>query len=212
MFDDVLKKKLETRRLVAVLVVDNADDAVPLAHALLKGGVDIMELTLRTPAALDALKRIVAEVPEMTAGIGTILTPAQASAAKKAGAAFGVSPGLNPRVLQAARDEGLSFAPGILTPSDIEQALEFDCRLMKLFPAEISGGLKYLKNISAPYAHLGIKYIPLGGLTLDNMGSYLDDPLIAAIGGSWLAPRETIKAGDWQTIENNARNARARAG
>lgn len=212
MFDKALKNKLETRRLVAVLVVDDVEDAVPLAHALLKGGVDIMELTLRTPAALDALKRIVAEVPEMTAGIGTILTTAQVRAAKKAGAAFGVSPGLNPHIMQAARDEGLSFAPGILTPSDIEQALEFDCRLLKLFPAEISGGLKYLKNIAAPYAHLGIKYIPLGGLTLDNMATYLNDPLIAAIGGSWLAPRDTIKAGDWATIENNAREARARAG
>ncbi len=212
MFDEMLKKKLETRRLVAVLVVDSADDAVPLAHALLKGGVDIMELTLRTPAALDALKRIVAEVPEMTAGIGTILTPAQVSAAKEAGAAFGVAPGLNRRVMQAAIDEGLSFAPGILTPSDIEQALEFDCRLMKLFPAEISGGLKYLKNMSAPYAHLGIKYIPLGGLTLENMGSYLKDPLISAIGGSWIAPREMIKAGDWKAIETNAREARAQAG
>lgn len=208
-FDEILLRRVENRKIVAVLVVDQAEDAVPLARALLDGGVDIMELTLRTPAALPALERIVAEVPEMTAGIGTILTPDQVRDARKAGAAFGVAPGMNPRVVQAARDEGLSFAPGILTPTNIEQALELGCRLLKLFPAEISGGLKYLKNIAAPYAHLGIRYLPLGGITLANMSSYLGDPLIAAIGGSWLAPRDAIKAGDWKTITANARAARA---
>jgi len=190
--------RIETFGVIAVLVVDRAEDAVPLAKALLAGGVGVMELTLRTPAALVALKAIRASVPEMIAGVGTILTPAQVQAAKDAGAAFGVAPGMNPRVLAAARAAGLSFAPGITTPSDIEAALECGCRLLKFFPCEASGGLPYLKNIAAPYAHLGLKYVPLGGLNEKNMAGYLSEPIVGALGGSWLAPRELI--GDWKAI------------
>lgn len=199
-FDSELSARIETFGVIAVLVVDRVEDAVPLAKALLDGGVGVMELTLRTPAALDALKAIRTSVPEMIAGVGTILTPAQVSQAKDAGAAFGVAPGMNPKVLAAARAAGLSFAPGIVTPSDIEAALEFDCRVLKFFPCEASGGLAYLKNIAAPYAHLGLKYVPLGGLNEKNMASYLGEPIVGALGGSWLAPREQIHAGDWKAI------------
>jgi 2-dehydro-3-deoxyphosphogluconate aldolase/(4S)-4-hydroxy-2-oxoglutarate aldolase len=163
-----------------------------------------MELTLRTPAALDALRAIRRDVPKMTAGIGTILTVDQLQATREAGAAFGVSPGCNPRLLAAAREAGFSFAPGIATPTDIEIAIEHGCRLLKFFPAEQLGGLPYLRAMAAPYAHLGLRYIPLGGLTASNAGSYLNDPLIAAIGGSWIAPREAIKANDWAAITSNA--------
>jgi 2-dehydro-3-deoxyphosphogluconate aldolase / (4S)-4-hydroxy-2-oxoglutarate aldolase len=210
-FNETLAAQIEAGKLIAVLVIDRAEDAVPLARALLAGGVDMMELTLRTDAALDALRSIVAEVPEMTAGIGTILTPDQVAQAKEAGAVFGVAPGTNPRVMAAALDAGLSFAPGIATPSDIEQALEFGCRLLKFFPSEPSGGLPFLKSMAAPYAHVGLRFIPLGGLSVKNMGAYLNDPLIAAIGGSWIAPRDLIKARDWAAIEENARAARAEA-
>ncbi|MFZ4774740.1 MAG: bifunctional 4-hydroxy-2-oxoglutarate aldolase/2-dehydro-3-deoxy-phosphogluconate aldolase [Terrimicrobiaceae bacterium] len=199
-FDPELSTRIESFGVIAVLVVDRADDAIPLAKALLDGGVGVMELTLRTEAALDALKKIRAAVPEMIAGVGTILTPAQVLAAKEAGAAFGVAPGTNGKVLAAAREAGLSFAPGIATPSDIETALEFDCRLLKFFPSEPSGGLSYLKNIAAPYAHLGLKYVPLGGINEKNMASYLSEPIVGALGGSWLAPRELINAGDWSAI------------
>ena len=207
MFAEELKASVEENRIIAVLVVDDAAVALPLAQALLDGGVRIMELTLRTDAALDALRRIVAEVPEMTAGVGTILTPDQVRQAQDAGAAFGVAPGLNPRVMAAARDAGLSFAPGVATPSDIEQALEFDCRLLKFFPAEPSGGLTYLKSMAAPYAHLGLRYVPLGGVSPANLAEYVGDPLIAAVGGSWLAPRDIIAAQDWAQITEHARNA-----
>ncbi len=205
LFDQALADKVSAARVVAVLIVDDANDAVPLARALLSGGVDVMELTLRAPAALDALRAIRRDVPEMTAGIGTILSVDQLHAAREAGAAFGVSPGCNPRLLAAARDAGFSFAPGIATPTDIEVAIEQGCRLLKFFPAEQLGGLPYLRAMAAPYAHLGLRYIPLGGLTAANAGIYLKDPLIAAIGGSWIAPREAIKANDWATITSNAR-------
>ena len=208
LFDQSLADKIFAAGVVAVLVVDDAQNAVPLARALLAGGVDVMELTLRTPAALDALRAIRRDAPEMTAGIGTILTVDQLQAAREAGAAFGVSPGCNPRLLAAAREAGFSFGPGIATPSDIETALEHGAKLLKFFPAEQLGGLLYLRAMAAPYAHLGLRYIPLGGLTAANAGTYFNDPLIAAIGGSWIAPREAVKAREWQTIESNARAAR----
>lgn len=206
-FDPDLAKKISQAGIVAVLVVEKVESAVALARALLAGGVTTMELTLRTPTALDSLRAIRAEVPEMVAGVGTILTPKQLEQAKEAGAAFGVAPGFNARVLEAARDAKFSFAPGILTPTDIEAALEYDCQLLKLFPAEISGGLPYLKNISAPYQHLGLKFIPLGGLNVKNMAAYLSDPLVAALGGSWLAPKELINAGEWSKITDLASEA-----
>ncbi len=206
-FPDELSARLYRAGTIAVLVVDRVEDAVPLARSLLAGGVDVMELTLRTPAAIDALRCIRAEVPQMAAGIGTILQPQQVRDASAAGAAFGVAPGMNPRVVAEARRLGLPFAPGIVTPSDIEQALECDCRLLKFFPAEPAGGLRYLKAIAAPYAHAEIRYIPLGGLTLDDLERYLADPLVHAVGGSWLAPRGLIQSRDWPQITENARRA-----
>ena len=207
LFDTKLSQDISTAGIVAVLVVDEVKDAVPLARALLEGGVTVMELTLRTPVAIEALKEIRREVPAMIAGIGTILTTEQLHAAREAGAAFGVSPGCNPRLLSAAREAGFSFGPGIATPTDIEMALEHGCRLLKFFPAEQLGGLAYLRAMSAPYAHLGVRYVPLGGLTADNAASYLQDPLIAAIGGSWIAPRDVVKANDWEKITASARAA-----
>lgn len=191
----------------AVLVVDRADDAVPLAQSLLAGGIDVMELTLRTPAAVDALRKIKAEVPQMIAGIGTILTPAQVQEVTAAGAVFGVAPGMNPRVVKAAQEIGLPFAPGVATPSDIEQALECGCRLLKFFPAEPSGGVTYLKAMAAPYAHLKLRYLPLGGLDANNIDRYVAEPLVHAIGGSWIAPRDLIQKQDWQAITQRALQA-----
>ncbi len=206
-FSPELAARIERAGILAVLIVDRVEDAVPLAKALLDGGIDAIELTLRTGAALGAMKEIRNKVPEMLVGVGTVLTPAQVLEVKEAGGAFGVAPGFNPRVVEAARREGLPFAPGIATPSDIEAALEVGCQLLKFFPCEASGGLPFLKNISAPYQHLGLKYIPLGGINAKNMATYLAEPQIAALGGSWLAPREAILAGDWKTITNLAAEA-----
>lgn len=205
MFNENLLTKLQRTGVIAVLVIDNPADAVPVAKALLAGGVDCMELTLRTPAAMEALRCVRVEAPEMMAGVGTILTPQQVQEVTVAGAAFGVAPGMNPRVVQEAKRAGLSFAPGVCTPSDIEQALECGCRLMKFFPAAPLGGVTYLKSIAAPYAHLKVRFIPLGGIDAANAAGYLGEPIIQALGGSWLAPRDLIQKQDWPAITERAR-------
>jgi 2-dehydro-3-deoxyphosphogluconate aldolase/(4S)-4-hydroxy-2-oxoglutarate aldolase len=199
--------RLRRTGVVAVLVLDDAASAVPLARALLAGGVDCMELTLRTPAALEALGRIVREVPEMLAGVGTVLTPEQVREVKAAGGAFAVAPGMNPTVVREAARVGLPFAPGVCTPSEIERALELGCRVLKLFPAEPSGGLAYLRSIAAPYAHLGVQYIPLGGVSAANAENYLREADVLALGGSWLAPRDLIRRQDWRAATANAAEA-----
>jgi 2-dehydro-3-deoxyphosphogluconate aldolase/(4S)-4-hydroxy-2-oxoglutarate aldolase len=200
-----IQARLARTRVLAVLVIDDVSDAVPLAHALLDGGVDAIELTLRTGAAMESLGRIRADVPEILVGAGTVLTPGQVGEVKAAGAAFAVAPGMNPRVVAEARRVGLPFAPGVCTPTDIELAIEQGCRLLKLFPSEPSGGLQYLRSIAAPFAHLGLQFIPLGGVSAANAEAYLREPLVMALGGSWLAPRELIQRRDWSAVTNNAR-------
>ena len=205
--NDELCNQMYRSGVIAVLVIDDAKNAVPLARALLEGNVDIMELTLRTPAAMDALQEIKNHVPEMMVGIGTVLTPDQVKQITKLGAAFGVAPGLNPDVVKTAQKEGLPFSPGIVTPSDIECAIELGCNILKYFPAEPAGGLAYLKSMANPYTHLGLKYVPLGGLNQDNFKAYLEFPSILAVGGSWIAKRNVIQKNDWKTITNNAHQA-----
>lgn len=204
-----LIQKIDEAGVVAVLVIDELQHAVPLAEALLKGGVDTIELTLRTPAAMDAARAIKDQVPQITLGFGTVLTVDQVKAVAELGADFAVAPGCNPSVIAAANEYGLSFAPGVMTPSDIEIAVEHGCRILKYFPAETAGGMKHLSNMAAPYQHLGLKFIPLGGLNIDNAGSYLQSSLIAAIGGSWIAKRPMIQAEDWEGIASNARQIRS---
>lgn len=191
--------------VIAVLVIDDVADAVPLARSLIEGGIACIELTLRTPIAMEAVRRIRTEVPEMIVGVGTILTPQQVSCAKEAGAAFGVAPGMNPRVVAEARRIELPFAPGVCTPTDIELAIEQGCRLLKFFPSEPCGGLAYLRTVTAPFAHLGVKYIPLGGLGPHNAEQYLREPSVQSLGGSWMAPRELIQRKSWSAITTNAR-------
>lgn len=200
---------IDEAKVIAVLVIDELKDAIPLANALLAGGVTAIELTLRTPVAMEAAQTIKQEVPGLTVGLGTVLTVEQVKAAKAAGIDFAVSPGCNPRIISAAQDLGLSFAPGIVTPTDIEIAIELGCRVLKYFPAETSGGIKHLDGMAAPYNYLGLQFIPLGGVNLSNAQSYLESPLITAIGGSWIAKQSVIQAGDWDTITNNAKTIRA---
>ncbi len=199
-----IQEKIADAKIIAVLTIDCVENAVPLARTLLEGGIRAMELTLRTPQAMDCLVRIVNEVPEMLAGVGTVIRPDQVREAQANGAAFAVSPGTNRAVLEEARQAGLFFAPGIATPSDIETALEFDCRLLKFFPAETSGGLPHLQSMVVPYDYLGLQFIPLGGVNEQNLQTYLSDPLISAVGGSWIAKPDEIRATDWETIANRA--------
>lgn len=202
-----LTDRLKKARIVAVLAVNDPAGAVDLAKALCDGGVTALEMTLRTQRAFECVSAIAGAGLPLTLGVGTILTPEQAREAKSRGADFGVSPGCNVRVIDAAAEAGLPFAPGIMTPSEIEQALEHGCKLMKFFPAENSGGMKHLQSMAAPYKHLGISFIPLGGLKLSNMKSYTDSPLVTAIGGSWIAPTSLIDAKDWAQIRKNAEEA-----
>lgn len=209
-FPESLLEQVRQTRIIAVVVIDDPEKAVPLANTLLESGIKAIELTLRTPAAFEALKRIRSECPEMTAGLGTVLFTEQVQQAVDGGAAFAVAPGLNPTIVKAAVSAGLPFAPGITTPSEVETAVALGCRLLKFFPAEPSGGLPYLKSINAPYAHLGLEYIPLGGLNENNFINYLKLDCVPAVGGSWIAPRDQIAAGDWTAIAATAKSAVAK--
>ncbi len=190
--------------VIAVVVIDDCDDAIPLARALHGGGVRAVELTLRTPSAMESLGRMASALPEMAVGAGTVLTVRQVEEVVRAGAAFGVSPGINPKTVAEARRLGFPFAPGVCTPTDIEMAIESGCRWMKYFPAEPCGGLEYLRVIAAPFAHLGVQFIPLGGVDATLAEMYLRDPLVAAIGGSWIAPRDAIRRRQWGDITARA--------
>lgn len=201
-------EKIINEKVIAVLVIDELKHAVPLTKALRKGGVNVIELTLRTPVALEAAKAVKNEVPEIILGIGTVLTTTQIKEVSKIGADFAVAPGCNPNVIKAAKEYGLSFAPGIMTPTDIETAVELGCRILKYFPAESAGGLKHLQSMVSPYQHLGLKFIPLGGINIQNVSAYLQSPLIAAVGGSWIANQSVIREENWDIITNNAREIR----
>lgn len=198
-------KKVNKAGIIGMLIIDEVKHAVPVAKALLKGGINTIELTLRTPAALDAAKAIKKELPEVCLGFGTVLTVEQVKAVKEVGADFAVSPGCNPKIIAEAHKLGLSFSPGIMTPTDIEMAVEQGCRVIKYFPAESSGGMNHLKNMGAPYQYLGLKYIPLGGVNMSNAREYLESDLILAIGGSWIAKRDLILAENWEQITANAK-------
>ncbi|HRA88151.1 MAG TPA: bifunctional 4-hydroxy-2-oxoglutarate aldolase/2-dehydro-3-deoxy-phosphogluconate aldolase, partial [Planctomycetaceae bacterium] len=205
---DLQQERFHRTGLISVMIVDDPSCAVQLAKSLLDGGVDIMELTLRTPKALECLSAIVKQVPEMLAGAGTILFPEHVDQVVAAGAAFGVAPGTNPAVIRRADQLNLPFAPGVATPTDIDLAVQSGCRLLKFFPAEQSGGLNMLASIKAPYAHLGLQYIPLGGVTTDNLSAWLTDPDVLAVGGSWLAKKEAIESARWDEITQTSREAR----
>lgn len=199
-------------RLLPAAVIENPAQAVPVARALIDGGVDVMEVTFRNAHAAECIRRIRAEVPSMTIGAGTLLTPAQVDEARAAGAVFGVTPGFNPTVVRHAVASGFALAPGVLTPGEMEQALELGCPVVKFFPAAAAGGPDFIKAVAAPYAHTGLRLIPFGGVGENNLAAYLGLPLVVAVGGSWLCERTLIAAGDWTEITSRSRRAIAVAG
>ncbi|HNX05601.1 MAG TPA: bifunctional 4-hydroxy-2-oxoglutarate aldolase/2-dehydro-3-deoxy-phosphogluconate aldolase [Opitutales bacterium] len=202
---------LARQPILPVIVIDDADSAVPLAEALMAGGLASIEITFRTKAAAEAIRRIRAAVPEMLVGAGTLLNAENADAALEAGAQFGLAPGLSAEVVAAFEDAGKLFIPGIMTPTEINQAADMGCKYLKFFPAETAGGAANLKAMNAAFKHLGLKYCPTGGITLANMEKYLSLPEVFAIGGSWLATRDQIAAGDWKTVSEQARAALTQA-
>jgi 2-dehydro-3-deoxyphosphogluconate aldolase / (4S)-4-hydroxy-2-oxoglutarate aldolase len=193
--------------VIPVVVVDDAAHAVPLARALLRGGVRVIELTLRTPAALAAIERVAAEVPGIVIGAGTVTAPEHAEQAAKAGAAFLVTPGSTDRVLDAAEDTGLPFLPGAATVSEAMRLAERGLTSLKFFPAEAAGGVDYLKSIGGPLP--GLRFCPTGGITPATAPNYLALPNVGCVGGSWLAPKDALASGDWARIEELARAASA---
>jgi 2-dehydro-3-deoxyphosphogluconate aldolase / (4S)-4-hydroxy-2-oxoglutarate aldolase len=200
-------KQITQTRLVPVAGIDNAEDAVPLATALHEAGVDVIEVTFRTEAAPEAIRRIRREFPDMLVGAGTLLDVYQVEQALEAGAKFGVSPGISESVVMKALSLDLPFMPGVMTPSDVEKGLSLGCRLLKFFPAETAGGIPMLKALAGPYGHTGVKFIPLGGVNIDNARSYLDLPMVAAIGGSWFLDRKLVAARNWKRISELTREA-----
>lgn len=197
--------ELRKLRLVPVIVIDDPQNAPGLGRALVQGGLPCAEVTFRTKAAREALERIAGECPDVLAGAGTVLTPAQAKEARAAGAKFIVAPGFNPAVVDYCIENGIPVFPGIATPSEIEAALMRDLKVLKFFPAEPLGGLPYLKAISAPYGM--VQFMPTGGISLQNVASYLDFPKVVACGGSWIAPADWISAGQFDRVVSEARSA-----
>lgn len=183
--------RLRSLGIVPVIVIDDADDAVPLADALVQGGLPCAEVTFRTAAAEDALRRISQAHPDMLVGAGTVLRPEQADRAVAAGAKFVVSPGFNPRVVDHCLAVGVPVFPGVCTPTEVEMALEKGLRVVKFFPAEPMGGVKFLKAISAPYG--GLEFIPTGGIAAGHLADYLGFSKVVACGGSWMVAQEWIK-------------------
>jgi 2-dehydro-3-deoxyphosphogluconate aldolase/(4S)-4-hydroxy-2-oxoglutarate aldolase len=188
--------------VIPVLTVERVADAVPLARALVKGGLPVLEVTLRTGVALEALAAIAREVPGAVIGAGTVLDETQLKEAMAAGARFGVSPGCTPSLTRAVREAGLPFLPGVQTVSEAMALREQGFGLLKFFPADVAGGTAWLKAVAAPLA--GSRFCPTGGVGIETASGYLALPNVACVGGSWVAPRDAVAAGDWLRVERLA--------
>lgn len=202
MHHSIFKSKL----LPAVTVYD-ADSALHIAEAFLEAGLNIMEIAFRTPAASTSVSAIAKRYPGMHIGAGTLLTAEDLSAAADSGAEFGLSPGFNPDIAGKALKLGFPFIPGVLSPSEIECAFDAGFDLLKIFPAQSIGGADYIKNLEGPYLHTGIKFIPMGGVNRQNMGSFLKYESVAAVGGSWLNPQSLIQQGNFREITEITRQS-----
>lgn len=200
-----LTSLIGTQPVIPVIRIDDVTTAVPMARALVAGGLPAIEITLRTPDALDAIRQVAAEVAGAVVGAGTILDAAQFEAAEKAGARFIVSPGTTQELIDAARSSAVPFLPGATTASEIMAMREEDYGFLKFFPAEQSGGAPFLKAIAAPIPDMA--FCPTGGISPANVKSYLSLPNIVCVGGSWVVPDAAVKAGNWAEIERLSREA-----
>ncbi|WP_298216610.1 bifunctional 4-hydroxy-2-oxoglutarate aldolase/2-dehydro-3-deoxy-phosphogluconate aldolase [Acidocella sp.] len=207
MIQNGLEPVLRLAPVVPVVIVESVAEAVPLARALVKGGLKAIEITLRTPAALDALRAVAAEVEGAVPGVGTVLTPAQYREAAAAGAKFAVSPGITPRLLDAAEEAGLAPLPGIATASEAMTLIERGYRFAKFFPAEAAGGVPFLASLASPLPQL--QFCPTGGITPALAPRYLGLPNVICVGGSWMVKKAAIAAGDWDAITREAAAAAA---
>jgi 2-dehydro-3-deoxyphosphogluconate aldolase / (4S)-4-hydroxy-2-oxoglutarate aldolase len=199
---------LHTGPVLPVVVLRNAEHAVPLAKALLAGGIRVLEITLRSGAALEAIRRICSEVPEIIVGAGTVLTPDDLRSVAQAGGKFAISPGLTPCLFAAAHDGPIPLIPGVATPSELMLAQERGFTELKFFPAEAAGGVAMLKALHGPFPR--ITFCPTGGISQDNCKNYLTLPNVACVGGSWIALPELIEKGEWSGITKLAAKAAER--
>lgn len=193
--------------VVPVIVIEREEQAVPLARALVKGGLSVLEVTFRTEAAAAAIAAIRRDVPEAVVGAGTLLTVDQLRAAKMAGAAFGVAPGFDPAIVDEAKSQLLPFCPGVATASELSQALTAGCQTVKFFPAEAAGGVKMIKNLLGAFRFTGVKFMPTGGVSAANLADYLAVPEVLCCGGTWVVPKAALAAGDYETITRLAAEA-----
>ncbi len=195
--------------IIPVIVIEDADKSVPLARALVKGGLPVLEVTFRTVAASAAIAAIKAEVPEAVVGAGTLLAPDMVRAAVEAGAEFGVAPGFDPAVVEAAKEAGLPFCPGVATASELSQAIAAGAKMVKFFPAEAAGGVKMIKNLLGAFRFTGVTFMPTGGINPANVSDYLAVPEIVCCGGTWVVPKDALANSDWPVIEKLAADAAA---
>ena len=200
-----MMKQLQKIGIIPVVVLDRAEDALPLAECLVKGGLPCAEVTFRTAAAEESIRQIAKAFPDMIVGAGTVLTTEQADRAIDAGAKFIVSPGFNPKVTEYVLKKGVPMTPGVCTPTEIEAALQYDLDVLKFFPAEPSGGLKMIKALAAPY--VGVHFMPTGGISAANVRDYLAYDRIVACGGSWMVSGKLVKEGSFTEIERLVREA-----
>lgn len=206
---DHVLDRIKDARLLPVVVVDEAAQAVPLARALVAGGLPVAEVTFRTDAAAEAIRRIVAEVPDALVGAGTVLTGDQVRAAKAAGASFLVTPGFNPAIVAAAAEVGLPIVPGVNNPTGVEQAMAAGLSAVKFFPAEPTGGVPFLKALMGPYRTM--RFVPTGGIGPKNLRDYLALPAVLACGGSWMVEPALIRAGRFDEVQRMTAEAVALA-
>jgi 2-dehydro-3-deoxyphosphogluconate aldolase / (4S)-4-hydroxy-2-oxoglutarate aldolase len=207
MSDNPVNDTIARFGIVPVIAIDSPEAALPLADALLDGGLPVVEITFRTSAAAEAIRRISSQRPEVLVGAGTVLSAENLDAAIACGAKFGVAPGVNPAIVGRATQRGLPFVPGVATPSEIEQGLSLGCTVLKFFPSEALGGVTMLKVLSAPYAHTGVRFMPTGGVNMGNLVAYLGLKSVAAVGGTWIAKQEDIAAGRWTEIRDRCRES-----
>ncbi|WP_104692665.1 bifunctional 4-hydroxy-2-oxoglutarate aldolase/2-dehydro-3-deoxy-phosphogluconate aldolase [Helicobacter felis] len=200
---------LNTGPLIPVITLQNPKWGVPLVQALLKGGIKILEITLRTPGALEGIALIAKEVPEAIVGAGTILNVSMLEQAQKAGARFAISPGINAKFAKEAQGVDIPLIPGVASAGELMLALEYGFSALKLFPAEAVGGVKLLKSFGGPFA--GVQFCPTGGISLENMRNYLALENVACVGGSWLTPQDLMAKGQWDQITQIAKQSVAQA-
>lgn len=202
---DKIIEILQISPIVPVVVIENIKDAVPLAQSLIEGGIPIIEVTLRSSCALEAIELITKNVPKMRVGAGTILNPTQLEQAQNRGAEFLISPGLTIKLLEHAKKKDMPLIPGVSSSSEVMQALEWGYSALKFFPAEYCGGVKLLNAFNGPFK--GVKFCPTGGISADNMHSYLNLENVLCVGGSWLTPKNLIQNKEWDKITEICKRA-----